>query len=86
MRFGCKLYGRKTSWRLLILIGLCCVSFFVLLELFLVVLAGTSILSAVNGVIGVNFRYQLPLLPFMVYLLLSEVSGFKFPESALRRV
>jgi hypothetical protein len=55
-------------------------------QLFLVVLAGTSILSAVNGVIGVNFRYQLPLLPFMVYLLLSEVSGFKFPESALRRV
>ena len=43
MRFGCKLYGRKTFWRLLILIGLCCVSFFVLLELFLVVLVVVGI-------------------------------------------
>lgn len=55
-------------------------------QLFLFILAGTCILSAINGVIGVNFRYQLPLLPFMVYLLMSEVSGYKFPKSSIGRI
>jgi len=46
-------------------------------QLFLAVLIGAWILSGINGVVGVNFRYQLPLIPVMVMLFLHKFSGFK---------
>jgi hypothetical protein len=46
---------------------------------FLLVLAALWITGAVNGTIGVNFRYQLPLLPFMAYTLLENIRmNFEF--------
>jgi hypothetical protein len=43
------------------------------------ILVGLSlwVTGAVNGTVGVNFRYQLPILPFMAYILI-ECSNFKF--------
>ena len=46
-------------------------------QLFLAVFVGVWILSGINGVVGVNFRYQLPLIPVMVVLVLHKFSGFK---------
>lgn len=39
---------------------------------FLFCLVGTLSLTAINGVCGVNFRYQLPLIPFMMLILLNK--------------
>jgi 4-amino-4-deoxy-L-arabinose transferase-like glycosyltransferase len=41
-------------------------------KFFLLVLVSLWITGAVNGTIGVNFRYQLPLLPFIAYMLLDS--------------
>ena len=46
-------------------------------KFFLLLLISLWITGAVNGTIGVNFRYQLPLLPFIVYSLLDSFR-FKF--------
>jgi hypothetical protein len=46
-------------------------------KLFLLVFLSLWITGAVNGTIGVNFRYQLPILPFMAYILI-ESSNVKF--------
>jgi hypothetical protein len=45
--------------------------------LFLLTLSALWITGAVNGTIGVNFRYQLPLLPFIAYSIL-DCSKFNF--------
>ena len=39
-------------------------------KFFLLVLLALWVTGAVNGTIGVNFRYQLPLIPFMAYSIL----------------
>jgi hypothetical protein len=41
-------------------------------KFFLLLLTSLWITGAVNGTIGVNFRYQLPLLPFIAYTLLDS--------------
>jgi hypothetical protein len=41
-------------------------------KFFLLLLISLWITGAVNGTIGVNFRYQLPLLPFIAYSLLDS--------------
>jgi hypothetical protein len=41
-------------------------------KFFLLLLISLWITGAVNGTIGVNFRYQLPLLPFIAYCLLDS--------------
>lgn len=41
-------------------------------RLFFVVLASLWLTGAINGVIGVNFRYQLPILPFAVWVLVEH--------------
>jgi hypothetical protein len=46
-------------------------------KFFLLVLAALWVTGAVNGTIGVNFRYQLPLLPFMAYGII-ESCKFRF--------
>jgi hypothetical protein len=46
-------------------------------KFFLLVLAALWVTGAVNGTIGVNFRYQLPLLPFMAYSII-ESCKFNF--------
>ena len=46
-------------------------------RLFLLTLSALWITGAVNGTIGVNFRYQLPLLPFIAYSIL-DCSKFNF--------
>jgi len=46
-------------------------------KFFLLVLAALWVTGAVNGTIGVNFRYQLPLLPFMAYSII-ESCKFRF--------
>jgi hypothetical protein len=46
-------------------------------KLFLLVGFSLWVTGAVNGTVGVNFRYQLPVLPFMAYVLI-ESSNFKF--------
>lgn len=54
-------------------------------QLFLAVLIGAWILSGINGVVGVNFRYQLPLIPVMVTLVLHKFSGFKNVSPSAQR-
>jgi|688.fasta_scaffold312684_2 hypothetical protein len=39
---------------------------------FVYCMAGTMCLTAINGVQGVNFRYQLPIIPFIMLVLLSK--------------
>ena len=39
---------------------------------FLYTMVGTLCLTAINGVQGVNFRYQLPIIPFILLILLSK--------------
>jgi hypothetical protein len=39
---------------------------------FLLVLLALWVTGAINGTIGVNFRYQLPLIPFMAYSILES--------------
>ena len=46
-------------------------------RLFLLTLSALWITGAVNGTIGVNFRYQLPLLPFIAYSIL-DCSKLRF--------
>jgi hypothetical protein len=41
-------------------------------QLFLCVALAVWALGAINGVIGVNFRYQLPLIPFLYWVLISS--------------
>jgi hypothetical protein len=50
-------------------------------KFFLLVLVALWITGAVNGTIGVNFRYQLPLLPFMAYCIIESCKfNFTFKE------
>lgn len=42
-------------------------------KFFLLTLSALWITGAVNGTIGVNFRYQLPLLPFIAYSILDSI-------------
>lgn len=35
-------------------------------------------IGAINGVLGVNFRYQLPLIPFMAWTILANASRINF--------
>ena len=52
-------------------------------KFFLLVLVALWITGAVNGTIGVNFRYQLPLLPFMAYCIIESCKfNFTFKEKA----
>lgn len=52
-------------------------------KFFLLVLVALWITGAVNGTIGVNFRYQLPLLPFMAYCIIESCKfSFIFKEKA----
>jgi len=44
-------------------------------KLFFAVLFGVFSLGAINGVLGVNFRYQLPLIPFAAFLLVSQFAS-----------
>jgi hypothetical protein len=53
-------------------------------KFFLLVLLALWITGAVNGTIGVNFRYQLPLLPFMAYCII-ESCTFKF-NSRIKKI
>ena len=41
-------------------------------QLFLVIALAVWSLGAINGVFGVNFRYQLPLVPFMYWVIISS--------------
>ena len=50
-------------------------------KFFWLVLVALWITGAVNGTIGVNFRYQLPLLPFMAYCIIESCKfNFTFKE------
>ena len=48
---------------------------------FIAVALAVWTLGALNGVLGVNFRYQLPLLPFLAWLLLRNLPELNFPKS-----
>lgn len=52
-------------------------------QLFLLVAIAVWLLGAINGVIGVNFRYQLPLIPFVYWVIISSSLSSKI-NSALR--
>jgi hypothetical protein len=55
-------------------------------KFFLLVLVALWVTGAVNGTIGVNFRYQLPLLPFMAYSIIESCKlrfAFKEKEKTL---
>ena len=41
-------------------------------QYFLVTLFSLWVTGAINGTIGVNFRYQLPLLPFIAWVILEN--------------
>ncbi len=53
-------------------------------QIFLAVLIGVWILSGINGVLGVNFRYQMPLIPTMILLSLQSISIFSKTSPARR--
>lgn len=46
-------------------------------QMFLIVLIGLFSQGAINGVIGVNFRYELPILPFLAWVILDYSSFYK---------
>ena len=41
-------------------------------------------IGAINGVFGVNFRYQLPLIPFMAWVVLAFASRINFNSDSIR--
>lgn len=50
-------------------------------KFFLLVLVALWVTGAINGTLGVNFRYQLPLLPFMAYCIIESCKfNFTFKE------
>lgn len=50
-------------------------------KFFILVLAALWVTGAINGTLGVNFRYQLPLLPFMAYCIIESCKfNFTFNE------
>lgn len=49
-------------------------------KLFAAVFLGVFTLGAINGVMGVNFRYQLPLIPFAAVLIISQVASRKMEK------
>jgi hypothetical protein len=42
-------------------------------SLFLTVLIAVTLLGGINGVLGVNFRYQLPLIPFLYWAIVDYI-------------
>jgi hypothetical protein len=51
-------------------------------QLFIGVVIGVFTLGAINGVMGVNFRYQLPLLPFAAASIITFAALVKEKRSA----
>lgn len=49
-------------------------------QLFLGVLISTLLLGAINGTVGVNFRYQLPSIPFLIPVLANVVFNLRVKE------
>jgi hypothetical protein len=46
-------------------------------KLYFAVFLGVFTLGAINAVLGVNFRYQLPLIPFAAFSIISQVASTK---------
>ena len=53
---------------------------------FLIVCFAVFSIGAINGVLGVNFRYQLPVIPFMAWTLLATASTSKFNRTLRKLV
>jgi len=45
-------------------------------QVFLAVLMSVWLIGAINGTLGVNFRYQLPIIPFTCWTIISNLSQF----------
>jgi hypothetical protein len=45
-------------------------------KFYLAALISLIITGSINGVLGVNFRYQMPLIPFLIWLSVDAVSIF----------
>jgi hypothetical protein len=54
-------------------------------QMYLAVLMSVWLIGAINGTLGVNFRYQLPLIPFACWTIISNLTQFT-PWSGRRRV
>ncbi len=69
---------RILLYLLIIAIYLASLNFkFVPSQYFIVTLISTFIFTGINGVIGVNFRYQLPIIPFIAWILCYALHKFK---------
>jgi hypothetical protein len=54
-------------------------------KLFLVQIFLLFVVGAINGTLGVNFRYQLPILPFLSIVLINNLPNSKFDFLKLRK-
>lgn len=51
-------------------------------QFFFAVFIATFAIGAINGELGVNFRYQMPQLPFMAWVLIQSYSSYRFDNSS----
>ncbi len=54
-------------------------------QLFLLVALAVWLLGAINGVFGVNFRYQLPLIPFIYWVMINSNLAKRVDESISKK-
>jgi hypothetical protein len=54
-------------------------------KLFLLVALAVWLLGAINGVFGVNFRYQLPLVPFIYWVIINSNLARRIDNSISKR-
>jgi hypothetical protein len=55
-------------------------------RLYLATLCSLLIVGAINGTVGVNFRYQLPVIPFLAYAILDNVENIIVFSERLKRI
>jgi hypothetical protein len=51
-------------------------------QFFFAVFIATFVIGAINGELGVNFRYQMPQIPFMAWVLIQSYSSYRFDKSS----
>jgi hypothetical protein len=55
-------------------------------RLYLATLCSLLIVGAINGTVGVNLRYQLPVIPFLAYAILDNVENIIVFSERLKRI
>ena len=51
-------------------------------QFFFAVFIATFAIGAINGELGVNFRYQMPQIPFIAWVLIQSYSSYRFDKSS----